>query len=148
MGDPENINTFSQILIIFKSIHSGGLIQPGNIPFSITALLSIKALWFWINDRLRRNQSWTGSDFNKYQRNAFHEIYRGVQEHSEAKHDNEWTLPKCESNAIFPEWGDFMLNVMENEKFSADNHTPIKYLLRKQEAPTMIADLPDGLIHL
>ena len=38
-----------------------------------------------------------------------------------------------------------MLNVMENNKFSADKHTPIQYPLRKEEAPTTTADIPSGL---
>ena len=36
VGDLENINTLSQLLLTFKSIRSGGLLQPGNVPFSIT----------------------------------------------------------------------------------------------------------------
>ena len=64
MGDLEYINALSQLLITFKSIHSKGLIHPGDIPFSITALVSIEAFWFWMNDPRRRNQFWTGGDFN------------------------------------------------------------------------------------
>ena len=92
--DLENINTLSQVLLAFKPICYGGLIHPGNIQFSITVSVSIKAFWFCINDNRRRNQSRTGGDFNQDQRYEFHEIYRYVHESSEAKHDNEWTLPK------------------------------------------------------
>ena len=35
-----------------------------------------------------------------------------------------------------------MLNEMDNEKSSATSHTPIQYLLQKQEAHTTTADLP------
>ena len=37
---------------------------------------------------------------------------------------------------------------MENDKFSADKHTPIQYLLRKDEVPTETADLPAGINRL
>ena len=55
VGDLENINTLSQLLLTFKSIRSGGLLHPDNVPFSITASVSIEAFWFWIKDRCRRN---------------------------------------------------------------------------------------------
>ena len=35
--------------------------------------------------------------------------------------------------------------MVENEIFLADKHTPIQYLLRKQESPMITADLPAGL---
>ena len=63
--DIENINTFSQLLLNLKPIRSGGLLQPGDIPFSITALVIIKAFWFWIKDLHKRNQYRTGGDFNQ-----------------------------------------------------------------------------------
>ena len=44
VGDLENINTLSQLLLTFKFISSGGLLHPCDIPFSITALVSIEAL--------------------------------------------------------------------------------------------------------
>ena len=34
---------------------------------------------------------------------------------------------------------------MENDKYSVDKHTPIMYLLRKDETPTATADIPAGL---
>ena len=37
---------------------------------------------------------------------------------------------------------------MENCKLFANKHTPIPYLLRKQEAPTVAANLPDIIIRL
>ena len=139
------INTFPQLLLTFKSICSGRLIQIGNIPFSITASASIEDLWLWINNRRKRNQYRSGGNFNQYQRDEFHEIYRDVQERSEAKHDNEWILPKWESKTEFPEWDDFMLNVMENEKFYSDKKTPIHCLLCKEEEPNATADIPTGI---
>ena len=145
VGDLENINTLSQILLTFKSICSCRLIHPGNISFSITALVSIKALWFGTIDRHRRNKSRTGGEFNYYQRDEFHEIYRDIQEGAEAKHDNEWTLLKWESKTTLPEWDGFLLNVMNNDKFSSNKHNTIQYLLHKQEAPTTTAYLPAGL---
>ena len=148
VGDLEIINTLSQLLLTFKYICSGVSLHPGNIPFSITAAVSIKAFWFWINDRRRRNQYQTGVEFNQDQRDEFHEIYRYVQECADANHDNEWILPKWESNTTLSEWDDFLLNVMENKKFLSDKHTPIKYLLRKQEATTATDDLPAGLSRL
>ena len=42
VGDLENINTLSQLLLTFKYISSSGLIQSGNIQFSNTVLVSIK----------------------------------------------------------------------------------------------------------
>ena len=78
----------------------------------------------------------------KIKKDEFHEIYRDVKEPSEAKHDNEWIITKWESKRTFPLWDDFLLNMMENEKLSADNYTPIQYLLLKQEASTTTADLP------
>ena len=56
VGDLENINTLYQLLITFKSILSGGLLQPGDIPLYITASLCIEAFWLWVNDRCKRNQ--------------------------------------------------------------------------------------------
>ena len=73
-----------------------------------------------------------GGNFNQDQRDEFHKIYRDVQERAEAKHDNEWILPKWGSKTTFPEWDGFLLNVMQNDKFSANKHTPIQYLLRNQ----------------
>ena len=61
-----------------------------------------------------------GGDFNQDHRDEFHDIYRGLQERAEAKNGNEWILPKWESNTILPEWDDFLLNVMENDKLLAD----------------------------
>ena len=87
-------------------------------------------------------------DFNKDQWDEFHYIHRDVQERAEAKHDNKWILLKWESKTTFPEWDDFMLNVMENEKLSADKHTPIQYLLCKQEAPMKTDDLLASLSYL
>ena len=72
VGDLENIKTLSQLLLTFKSIRYGGLLQPDNVPFSITASVSIEAFCFWINDRLKRNQSRTGADFNQSERDEFH----------------------------------------------------------------------------
>ena len=72
----------------------------------------------------------------------------GVQERAEAKHDNKWILPKWESKTTFLEWDDFLLDVIENDKLSTDNHITIQYLLREQEAPTTTSDIPDGLNHL
>ena len=46
------------------------------------------------------------------------------------------------------EWDEFLLNVIENEKVSADKHTPIQYLLHKQESPTTTADLSAVLSRL
>ena len=79
VGDLENINTLSQLLLTFKSIRSGGLLQPDNVSFSITALVSIKAFWFCINNRRKRNQYLMGGEFNQYHRDEFHDIYRDVQ---------------------------------------------------------------------
>ena len=148
MGDIEIITTLSQLLQTLKSISFGGLLQTGNISFSITALVSIEALWFWINASRRSNQYLTGGGFNQDQRNEFHDIYRDVQERVEAKRDNRWILPKWESKTILLKWDDFLLNVMDNEKLTADKYTPIQYLLCKQEALTTTADLPYGLIRL
>ena len=53
-----------------------------------------------------------GGNFNQDQRDEFHKIYRDVQERAEAKHDNEWILPKWGSKTTFPEWDGFLLNVM------------------------------------
>ena len=89
VGDLENFNTLSQILLTFKYISSGGLLQPGNIPFSNNVSVSIKAFWLWINDCLSRNQSRTGGEFNQAQVDEFHEIYRDVKERAEANHENE-----------------------------------------------------------
>ena len=94
MGDIENINTLSQLFLTFKSIRSGGLLQPGDIPSSITALVSINSLCLLINDRRKRNQYQSWGDFNQYQRDEFRDIYRDVQERAEAKHDNKWIIPK------------------------------------------------------
>ena len=94
MGDLENINTLSQLLLTFKSIRSGGLIQPNNITFSITASVSIKVFWFWTNDRRKRNQSRTGVNLNQAQKDELNEVYRDVQDRAEEKHDNEWIIPK------------------------------------------------------
>ena len=77
------------------------------------------------------NQYLTEGDFNQCQRYELHEIYRDVQERAENKHANEWIIPKWESNMTFTEWDDYLLNMMENEKFSANKHTPIQYLIRK-----------------
>ena len=129
LGDLENINTLSQLVLIFKTIRYGRLLQPGDIPFSITALVSIKAFWFWINDRRKKNQYRMGGDFDQAQRNELHEIYRDVQERDETKHYNKWVIPKWESKTILPEWDDFLLNVMENDKLSVDKHTTIQYPL-------------------
>ena len=76
VGDLENINTLSQLLLTFKYICSGGSLHPGNIPFSITAEVSIKAFWFCINDCHRSNQSRTGGNFYQDQRDELHDIYR------------------------------------------------------------------------
>ena len=46
MGDLENINTLYPLLLTFKSIRYGGLLQPDDISLSITASVSIKAFWF------------------------------------------------------------------------------------------------------
>ena len=94
MGDLENINTLSQLLLTFKSICYGRFLHPENIPFSVTVLLIIKALWFWINDRSNRNQSRTGGNFNQYQRDELNDIYRNIQERAEAKHENDCILSK------------------------------------------------------
>ena len=80
VGNLENINTLSQLLLTFKSICYGGLLHPGNIPFSITVSVSIKEFWFWINNRRKRNQSRTGGEFNQVKRDEFHEIYKDVHE--------------------------------------------------------------------
>ena len=56
--------------------------------------------------------------------------------------------PKWESKTTFPEWYDFLLNVTENEKLSGDNHTPIQYLLHKQEASTTTDYLPADISRL
>ena len=131
VGDLENINTLSQLLLTFKSIRSGGLLQPGNVPFSITALVSIDSFWFWINDRRKRNQSRTGVDFNQSERDEFHEIYRDVQEQTEAKHENDWEIPKWDSKTSFLEWDDFLVNATENDKYSVYKHTPIMLATRR-----------------
>ena len=110
--------------------------------------MSIKAFWFWINDRRKRNQSRTGADFNQSERDEYQKIYRDVQERTEAKHDNDWKIPKWDSKTSFPEWDDFLVNTMKNDKYSVDKHTPIMYLLRKYETPTATADLPAGLSRL
>ena len=131
MGHIENINNLYQPLLTFKSISSGGLLQLGDIPFYITVWVSIKAFLFWINDCCKSNQYQMGGDFNQAQSDEFNEIYRYVQERAEENHDNKWILTNWESTMIFPEWDDFMLSVMENDKFLADKHTPIQCLLRE-----------------
>ena len=70
-----------------------------------------------------------GGDFDQAQRDELHEIYRDVQEIAETNHYNKWVIPKWESKTILPEWDDFLLNVMENDKLSVDKHTTIQYPL-------------------
>ena len=65
VGCLESINTLSQLLLTFKSIRYVELLHPGDIPFSVTALVSIEAFWFWVDDHCRRNQSQTGGGFNQ-----------------------------------------------------------------------------------
>ena len=88
VGDIENIKTLSQLFLKFKSIRSGGWLQPGDITLSITASVSIEAIYLWINDRRKKNQSQTGGNFNQEKRDEFHEIYRDIQERADAKHEN------------------------------------------------------------
>ena len=89
-----------------------------------------------------------GCDFNQDQRDKFHEIYRDVQKRAEAKHDNKRILPRWEYKTTFPEQDDFLLNVMNNDKFLADKHIMIHYLLCTQEVLTTTADIPSGLSRL
>ena len=94
MGDIGIIKTVYQILLTFKYIRSGGLINPGNITFSITASFSIQDFWFWINNCCKRKKYQTGGDINWYQKDEFYDIYRDAQDHADEKHKNEWIIPK------------------------------------------------------
>ena len=73
----------------FKAIYPVELLQPCNITLYITVSVSIKALWFCIDDRCKRNQFQTGGEFNQAQRDEFHEIYRDAQERADEKYANE-----------------------------------------------------------
>ena len=73
----KNNNTLSQIIPTFESICSVGLFS-GDIPFYITAYISIDTLWFWIGDWSKSNQSRGNVDFNKAERNGYHDIYQNV----------------------------------------------------------------------